>query len=98
MNVCGNCSQEFDDRNGSFCSFNCEGAAVDVYGERDDRVPTDDRIREYVHDHWRSPWMDGSPGKGSVNDAATILFSATTSFECQQRIRAEFARLIGGVA
>ena len=55
---------------------------------------TDDDIRAYVRDHWRDPWMGGGPGKGTVNDAAIILFSTTTPYETQQRIRAEFARLL----
>ncbi len=56
---------------------------------------TDEQIGDYVREHWRDEWMDGSPGKGSVNDAATILFSDTTSNEGKARIREEFARLIG---
>jgi hypothetical protein len=55
---------------------------------------TDEQIREYVRVHWRDVWQDGSPGKGIVNDAATVLFSTTTSYEGAMRIREEFARLI----
>ena len=56
---------------------------------------TDDDIRAYVRDHWRDAWMGGGPGKGTVNDAAIIPFSSTTSYEGKLRIRTEFSRLIG---
>ena len=59
---------------------------------------TDEQIREYVREHWRDPWMDGKAGKGSVNDAAIILFSVTTDIDGQRRLRAEFERLIAAVS
>jgi len=55
---------------------------------------TDDQIREYVRYHWRDQWMDGGVGKGTVDDAATMLFSTTTSHDGKERIRGEFYRLI----
>lgn len=57
-------------------------------------MSTDSDIRAYVRLHWRDPWLGGGPGKGTVNDAAIILFSETTSPEGKARIRAEFARLL----
>ena len=55
---------------------------------------TDDQIREYVRYHWRDQWMDGGVGKGTVDDAATILFSTTTSHEGKERLRDQFRQLI----
>lgn len=57
-------------------------------------IATDERICDYVRNHLRDPWMGGGPGRGTVNDAAIILFSSTTSHDGTARIRAEFSRLI----
>lgn len=57
-------------------------------------MATDEQINDYAREHWRDPWLDGSPGKGTVNDARIIYFSETTSPEGKARIREEFARLI----
>ena len=59
---------------------------------------TDEQIRDFVREHPRAAWMGGGPGKGTVNDASIILFSATTSYAGKMRIREEFARLIGARA
>ena len=55
---------------------------------------TDDEIRDYVRDNWRDLWKGGPASRGTVNDAAIILFSETTSHTWKASIREEFARLI----